>query len=595
MRVTLYDSALVSRLRRAAVARRIRTGGATARTRWWKRSSHSSRRPLLFRWYLIYALWIVGRAIYTRSEADANSNAANYVLLSAFSLAVLALAAFSARWLAANLQNSVSRVVLLFYPAPDSLHVRWTLWNLFLRTLYFLPPAAALYFFAIHEPSIESWLFLFAAALASWFAFLALICLLTPFAAVIPSWLPAAIGFFAAAILFAPPAFEAGLRIPFFLTPIGWINFAALGLSSHPLAPASLLTLLAGFALAAFFAYRLLLRRTAAEPSPPPAFNVLLPAEDSAAELETLSLDSSAALLTDSPSAESDPSASAELQAALPSAVNWQKQWDRNHSLEFASFIQQTNWLELLPWDSAKGLEWIFARILTPKDRPVAAFLLGGHLPEWTSGWTYSLYGTAAAVLFAVLPIPLNQLLFAIAAVYAIVRGLPLLGGDWPGFSTGRISGRYASLIAVVPIGYWRASSVIFKGNLLRILAWSPFTFVLAAAIAHFAHSSPLDALDYALRFQLLLIAAVPFFVTAHFSQITNDSSNRTLIRYLVLAILVPIVIFVIVLAFLVFASPSPAPALSLLALAILSTAGWAIYGRIFERSGIDLLRISPR
>lgn len=241
------------------------------------------------------------------------------------------------------------------------------------------------------------------------------------------------------------------------------------------------------------------------------------------------------------------------------------------------------------PWTSGGFLERAFAALLSPRDLAAADFLLGGAM-AWSKSWKLS---AASALAGSGLVLLLGAGHAWAVSLTAIAMTLFLLAGTWPGFRTVPCGGSFAAHHGLYPIGFWQASSILFRAALVRILAWLPLAagFALVAGLRGYA--AP-DGLAIVPKAAAALLAWVPVSTLFRFSGGTNDTDRVRFVRFLVL--MLPCALLVgagLVGGAALFAFPivESWPAFGLLLLP--PYLAWLLYGANFNRGRIDLVRTS--
>lgn len=242
-------------------------------------------------------------------------------------------------------------------------------------------------------------------------------------------------------------------------------------------------------------------------------------------------------------------------------------------------------------WASGGPLERAFAALLSPRGQALADFLLGGN-PGWSRSWLRSAaiagIGAGFALLTAATPLWLILGPFLLAV-------LPLLGGRWNGFQSLPIGGAYMPHCAIYPMSYWEMSSILFRASLLRLLAWTPLLLGLLVAAASDLRLSTGAALLLGLKGLLVGVAAIPVSNLFRFSAGTNDTLRLGCLRILFVGALGLGILGSVGCGFLLFVPDAGAPrAAGAAGLVALSLGTWALYGLVYQRGRIDLLRSTP-
>jgi hypothetical protein len=178
------------------------------------------------------------------------------------------------------------------------------------------------------------------------------------------------------------------------------------------------------------------------------------------------------------------------------------------------AYLRSRTWLD-------RGL----AGLLSRRSLVLADFFQPNSLLPWGLGWYIALGGLALALglqLAGVSPIVAGGL-----SVFSLLFALPVLGGNWPGFSSVPFYQVQIGMNSCLPIGYWETLRLMLGTNAVRIVAASP---LLLVAVRHGFASQPLgfaECVDYTMRLILALFAAQPVFILSCFSKTSNDTSSR--------------------------------------------------------------------
>lgn len=239
-------------------------------------------------------------------------------------------------------------------------------------------------------------------------------------------------------------------------------------------------------------------------------------------------------------------------------------------------------------------LERLAARLYNDHELTVAEFLVGYSPPRWSKKWLQSAAGVAVAMACALVPSPLAEWAPWVFILGAAIWGMPIGGGDWPGF--GRPGGLAFSLpiYMIGPLDFGDMARVLLKANALRVLAWFPLAAAFAAAVAPHSEAGFWDATGIALKWMLALAAWQFITLTAKFSQTTNEASRggwHVLAWFGGAVILAPAAFAGAAFMFLDKAGWAAGGAVLMVASFALL---WLSYLRLLNRGRIDLLSVSP-
>lgn len=246
-------------------------------------------------------------------------------------------------------------------------------------------------------------------------------------------------------------------------------------------------------------------------------------------------------------------------------------------------------------WSHSGWVERLARSVLNARETLTLEFMLGERLNLWSRNWRNSLKVTAAGVALAGLVSVDSVWLYVVPVIAGALLGVPLFGGSWLGFGGVASSGYKITAFSIFPLSYGEISRVVWKSNVLRILAWGPLGCVHIAAVAMRFGRSPAEGLLIAVEVLLLIVALQPIMILAQFSAGTNDTKVVT--WQTVLGFMCAIVGFLLLVAatFVIMLHGSlEIKALMLTGVFVLAAIAWWAYKQLFERGRIDLLS-SPR
>ncbi|HMD30317.1 MAG TPA: hypothetical protein VKG84_00315, partial [Candidatus Acidoferrales bacterium] len=248
--------------------------------------------------------------------------------------------------------------------------------------------------------------------------------------------------------------------------------------------------------------------------------------------------------------------------------------------------------LEPADWNSAGWIESLAARWLSAREKTLAEFFLGSQLGRWTAQWRAALTWAIPASFLALPFLPLPAWCGALAAAVAGLAGLPLAGGKWPAFDAVWSSGVLLPAFASMPVGYWEASRMMFKVNVVRTAVWSPFLCVGAWMFGLQLGLSVLHAAAVALQVLVVLLVVQPLMIAARFSSGTNDSRSYLLESAASLGLFLGCAVALATVTVGFFALPLPYALGCSLLLPVPSAICWSCYGLLYNRARIDLTKI---
>lgn len=176
-------------------------------------------------------------------------------------------------------------------------------------------------------------------------------------------------------------------------------------------------------------------------------------------------------------------------------------------------------------WRMGGWIEQIVAAWLSEEDEPVAEFMLAQNIGGWSKRWRVAALISATGVAITVL-VPLPPWVLFLPMVGAGLWAAPLFGGIWPGFRGVPIFGGVIPTYAVFPVGYREISRVMFKANIVRVLAWAPLVVAYATALATRLGNNPRYGIVVGVEVVVLVLTMQPVMVIGHFSSGTNDTKQ---------------------------------------------------------------------
>lgn len=262
-------------------------------------------------------------------------------------------------------------------------------------------------------------------------------------------------------------------------------------------------------------------------------------------------------------------------------------------SLEPSRAIAAEDVLRSATWEGRGWIEATVARFFTQRDRLVSEFLLAGRMGAWSTRWRKAGWVTAAGVLITLFA-PLPPWFFFVPAVIAGFLAAPILGGAWLGFRGAAVYGLAMPVYALMPVSYGEISRVMFKANIVRVLAWVPLALVYAVALGIRLEGNAWNGFFIGAEMVVLVLVLQPLIVAGHFSAGTNDTKQLNRHTILLCFVGLPLLILLLVGMFGLFVPDSFAwRFLSLLGISVCSLSAWAGYKRLFNRGRVDLLAAS--
>ncbi|HWG49374.1 MAG TPA: hypothetical protein VN669_06760 [Candidatus Acidoferrales bacterium] len=406
------------------------------------------------------------------------------------------------------------------------------------------------------------------AALAQWAVVVALVAMIVNLRHPWMSWSALALYGIAVVGAFAPPALSHTLFAFTAFLPAGWINVACIGMLNGNasalfwLAPAAVIVSVSFWKVERLrreYAPELLVYAGLAETSSPDEAQI--------PEVET----------EGSPETEQEPPESLAGAAAPDATVTGS-----------ASLT--------LDWNAFWLIERVVGRWLTKEEKSIADFLLAGRLGQWSSGWGKAFYFTIAIIVCALLIPGLPPWLMIGAAMIAALLAAPVLGGEWPGLSRTMISMKQSCVVAFYPVTYWQASRVMLKINIVRLLAYVVLLFPTILALSWRYAAAWRHGISMATGIWVWLVVLQLGAVAVQHSQGTNDTRTHNGATIMFFLFVVLLIIVVLVGIFVLFIPDAPVGGVvsAVIAAPFLLFAWW-MYGLLYNRGRIDLMREPER
>jgi hypothetical protein len=249
------------------------------------------------------------------------------------------------------------------------------------------------------------------------------------------------------------------------------------------------------------------------------------------------------------------------------------------------------DWLALRNWSAEPWLDRLAGGWLNLAEKRATEFLSGDADPRWSELWRASVIAAALAGALFVIGQTATLALGILAAAVSAMLGVPVLGGNWPATSPGRLSGKLSPVHGCYPLEYRTACRAMWKINLVRTAAWLPIGALMGALMGLGNGSGAGLGAWLVLKGALAYAAAIPLLSAGHFSKSTNDSTNLQLSTLPLLGFAVLIVIMLAAAAIMTLVLPAAWALVSLGATLAIALSAWWLYGRFYERGQVDLLR----
>jgi len=564
----LHSLALVWRLRRAVRQRVRKSKSLRRRARWWRRSFRLER-PAIYEPLLTIVLAVV---------IAIHRDKGNAWLLACLTLYCTATAVLRSRQLQSLMTTSPERLLFHFYPLSDAHFFHWGLQGFLWKTVRIWLACGVVFAF-VFESRNEPWFWKAAAfATLEWLVTLAVIMALAAYVYGINKWVPA--GLYLATIV----VFYAG-SLPYIASiypvlqflPAGWVDFAIAAFHGWVSEWIALITLMA---LAACSVWMLIIRfraRIVAEGAPE-----LLNDPEHEPKQQSMGVLDEDARLEELMDEEEEP--------ARPQ-TGWQNLRRQLVGASVEKQILSRDWLASRDWSAEAWLERMTGAWLTEEEKTTAELLLGGAALHWHELWRGSVIVAGAASVLFVVGLPSTYAMGILAAGLSALVGVPVLGGSWPATSPARLSGKFSPLHGCFPLEYRIACRVMWKINLVRTAAWTPFGIVMGA-FAGLSHGSGAGIAAWlVLKGVLVYAVATPLLSAGQFSKSTNDTSNLRLATLPLVGFALLIVLMLVTAGIMTMALPMALAFVSLGVTLAISVGAWWLYGRYYERGQVDLLR----
>jgi hypothetical protein len=249
--------------------------------------------------------------------------------------------------------------------------------------------------------------------------------------------------------------------------------------------------------------------------------------------------------------------------------------------------IRRRAFIAGLDWRSLDVVERGLSRLLTPREKVIADFMVAG-VPDWTPRLKRFVIVLAAATLgfgflAAVWNVTINPFLLFLTCAF-LASGF--LGG-WCGFATPHGTGSQSPFYAGYPIGFWELARVVLKIDLARFLIALP---LLCGAISVLQRCVPLvhDMEPVAFKILALYFILFPLFPLALISPGTNDTQRS---RFALMVMVVLLTLLGGGITFFMATSWRVVAVAGVVSLAA-SMLALFLYGRMFNLNRFDLVPV---
>ncbi|HEV8544026.1 MAG TPA: hypothetical protein VGR78_16670, partial [Verrucomicrobiae bacterium] len=255
---------------------------------------------------------------------------------------------------------------------------------------------------------------------------------------------------------------------------------------------------------------------------------------------------------------------------------------------EIEEHIAARSFLEGVNWENAGWLERFIGRLLNPRERVIAEFLVAQN-PGWTGSLRRSFWIWATACVAVALLGQFGGTVVFFAAYVLATASMPLFGGDWRGMRQVASAGVYIPAYSLYPISFNAIARIFLKVNIIRIGAAFPLIVSFGALSAYRLETDPVAGALVALKLLAIFVCLQPLFVLVPISSTTNDTSRLHVLWWIF--IFAPILIVIFGAAAAVFLSGTALGTLTSYAvLGVLSTTLFLLYRRAYRRGKFDLL-----
>ena len=258
----------------------------------------------------------------------------------------------------------------------------------------------------------------------------------------------------------------------------------------------------------------------------------------------------------------------------------------KEESAEVKTAIESRQFLQPLDWEKLPFVERNVARLLNPRERLIAEFMLGGK-PQWTKGLRSFLIflGFVLGCLLLIGRLRAFGPWVSFVSMFLIFANTQ---AAWRGFGLPRGSGPRSPFYTMYPIGFRELMSTVIKINLARFLMLLPVLFPAAFFLIKTLNFNNGFDLLAVLKLFWLAIVLQPFAALAPVSSVSGDSQKPAF----VLGALV-IILTTAGCGITFFLSTNPRFLLgSGIMVTLLPWASLILYGRLFNRNRFDLIPI---
>jgi hypothetical protein len=259
---------------------------------------------------------------------------------------------------------------------------------------------------------------------------------------------------------------------------------------------------------------------------------------------------------------------------------------------EIEDRIAARHFLEGVNWNLRGALEKLVARFLSPRERVVTEFLVAQD-PGWTRSLKWSFWVWLVVTLVVLSFGNTGMIVFFGAYLLGMATLPPLFGGEWRGMRQSSTGGIFIPGYSLYPITFNEIARILFKVNVVRILAATPFIVIFGAIAALKLGHSSLDGAIVGSKLIGTLLCLQPFLLLLPISGTTNDFSRMGAMWTIAFVL---VLLTIIVAALGIFLSDTfLGVAVSFVIVLLLSILLFAMYRKAYRSGGFDLLNARAR
>ncbi len=248
-------------------------------------------------------------------------------------------------------------------------------------------------------------------------------------------------------------------------------------------------------------------------------------------------------------------------------------------------------------WEDLGFIERCAGRWFTPRERIIAAFMEGAP-PSWTGGWRFAAALTVLGVALIWLAPWLPGWVHLLPAILATLWAFGISGGYDCGFAMLPCGNQFGPRHSFYPVGYAQMSRIFLKTATLRALFWLPLATVHAASWAinsNYWGGTALSGALVAVKAVWIALAFQPLIATMRFAGGTDDLESVSITNLTILLIAVlPIGLGLAGAIFFLYSNEWTHMLLALGGLHLGPLLFYGLYGWVYHRGRIDLLRKTP-